>query len=336
MTNENTKVWKEADNRVEVVGLLVENNLELRQFDVYKNGQKTGDKRDAIAGDVTIRSADNEDHKIRLRQYKFTNAGAANKLYQGLVTIMNETISLADLEQEANKDKTVTRLKVVGDLGLNEFADQASLEIRSFPSIRGTFLNRIEESDTTTEDKAEFDLVGLVKSVVEEQNREGEETGRMKVSLLLPLYNSVVPMEFVVDAGKGAEYVQSNFEKGETVRVYGDLVNFREVTYIEVEMDFGGNKRDEKVKFVNELNIKGGSVMPEDSAASISVEAVKEKLAEREVYLETLKTRAKERGQENAGGGVKSKSGFGGEAETKKTALDTPSSLSADDLKDLF
>lgn len=335
MTNTNN-VWKESDNRVEIIGTLVENNLELLEFDIYENGAPSGKKRAGIAGDISIRTAENEDHKVRLKQYQLTNAGSANKLYAGLSTIMTETVSLADLEKDENKDKTATRLKVVGDLNLNEFADKSTLEIISYPNVRGTFLNRIEVSDKDTVNKAEFDIVGLVKSTTEEMDREDEPTGRVKVSLYLPLYNSVVPMDFVVEAGKGAEYVLNNFDKNSTVRIYGDIVNFRKVDHISVAMDFGEDKQEEKVTVATSMTIKGGSVIPEDTAKSISPSAVKEKLAERAVYMETLKTRAKERAQNgNKGGGGMAKNGFGNEAAAK-TPLDTPSGLSADELGELF
>lgn len=327
------KVWKEADNEVVITGVLVENNLEFREFDVYENGAPTGAKRKAVAGDLVIRTGENENHTIRLRQYELTNAGKANRLYAGLVTIMNETVSIAD--KEANPDLVATRLKVVGDLRLNEYAGQDG-QIRSFPSIQGTFVNRLPETDET-ENKAEFDVEGLIGKVVDEVERgTGDETGRKKVTLLIPLYNSVIPIEFVVDAGKGADYIQDNFINGSSVRIYGDIVNFRKVTKKEVEMGFGENKIEESVEFVNELTIRGGSLYDPDVHTSkiISPELVKEKLVEREKHLENLKTRAAQRQQ---GGEDKPKNGFGfGDAATTKTPLDNKGGVPEDVLKGLF
>src|SRR5690606_29714744 len=167
-----------------------------------------------------------------------------------------------------------------------------------------------------SEDKAEFDVEGMVGKVVDEFDRSGDETGRKKVTLLIPLYNSVIPVEFVVDAGKGAEYIEDNFTNGKSVRIYGEMVNFRQVHKKEVEMGFGENKIEEKVTFVNELLIKGGSLYDPDVHTSkiIDPDLVKAKLVEREKHLETLKTRAKEREQN---GSNKPKNGFGfGEAAT--------------------
>src|SRR5690606_12712245 len=172
----------------------------------------------------------------------------------------NDTVSIADTEK--NPDAKPTRLKVVGDLRLNEYAGQDGV-IRSFPLIQGTFVNRLPETDTS-EDKAGFDVEGMVGKVVDEFDRSGDETGRKKVTLLIPLYNSVIPVEFVVDAGKGAEYIEDNFTNGKSVRIYGEMVNFRQVHKKEVEMGFGENKIEEKVTFVNELLIKGGSLYDPD------------------------------------------------------------------------
>lgn len=325
------KQWKEADNKVEVVGVLAENNLELREFDVYENGSPTGAKRKAVAGDLVIRSGENENHTVRLRQYELTNAGKVNRLYAGLVTIMNETVSIADTEQ--NSEAIPSRIKVVGDLRLNEYAGNDG-EIRSFPSIQGTFVNRLDVDDKT-ENKAEFDLEGMVGRVTEDFNRDGEETGRKKVSLLIPLYNSVIPVEFVVNEGKGADYIGDNFDNGSSVRIYGDIVNYQEIIKREVEMGFGENKIEESRKFVNELNIKGGNLYDEDANPSkiIDPELVKQKLVEREVYLENLKNRAKEREQ---GGSSKPKNGFGGTPSAPKINTLDGNATAGVDLTGLF
>lgn len=307
MTENTQKVWREAPNTVEVVGVLVENNLEIREFDKYQNGAPTGEKRTGIAGDIVIRTKENENHTIRLRQYEMTNAGKENRLYAGLVTIKNETVSIADTEK--NPDLKPTRLSVRGDLRLNEYYGQDG-QLRSFPMIQGTFVNRLSEDDKT-ENKAEFDVEGLVGKVLNDYDREGEETGRKKVSLLIPLYNSVIPVDFMVDAGVGAEYIEDNFENGSTVRIYGDMVNFQQIIKKEVEMGFGENKIEETKRFVNELLIKGGNLYEPEVHASkiIDADLVREKLTERAKHLENLKARAEQRKQQ--GGNSQPKTGFG-------------------------
>lgn len=331
-TNGTAKVWKEADNSVDISGTLVENKLELREFDTYENGVPSGKKREAIAGEIVIRTKENENHSIRLRQNKITNAGKENGLYKGLVTIMNETVSIADTE--SNPDAKPSRLSVRGDLRLNEYYGNDD-SLRSFPSVNGVFVNRLPEDDTT-ENKAEFDVEGMVGKVLDEFDREGEETGRKKVTLLIPLYNSVIPVEFMVDAGQGADYIEQNFENGASVRIYGEMVNFRKVTVKEEEMGFGEARKVESVEFVNELLIKGGSLYDPDVQPSkiIDPELVKGKLVEREKHLENLKTRAKERAQQ---GTNKPKTGFGSASTPSpvgKTPLDGAGSNV--DLSNLF
>lgn len=305
------KNWKQADNEVVLTGILVENNLEEREFDVYENGQATGAKRKAIAGDIVLRTGENENHTIRLRQYEFTNSGSANKLHAGLVTIMNETVSVVD--SESNPELKPSKLKVTGEMKLNEYAGQDG-KIRSFPMIQGTFVNRLGSGDES-ETKAEFDLEGMVQKVSDEVNKDGA-TGRKKVSLLVPLYNSVIPLEFVVDEGNGADYIEENFSKGSSVRIYGEMVNFRKVNKKEVEMGFGENKVEETVTFVNELLIKGGSLYDEDitPAKIFSTELIKEKMVDREKYLEGLTTRSQNKK-------TKEKNGFGNTTATETNNL---------------
>lgn len=299
------KVWKQADNKVILVGEVVENNLEVKEFDTWKDGSITGEKYTAIAGDLTIRTGVNENHKVKFKHKAITNAGGANGFYAGLVTVMNTVVSIADTEK--NPDLKPTKVSVEGELELNEYVGHDG-KMRSFPQIKGQKVNRLEESDKA-EHKAQFDVVGLVGKVIDEIKND-EDTGRKKVTLLVPLWSSVIPLEFVVGEGQGADYVQENFDNGTTVRVYGDIVNFREVKEITVSMGFGADKVDEKITFVQENLIKGGDLYDEDSNASkiIDTGLVKIKLVEREKYLENLKTRATQRQQ--AGGN--SQGGFGG------------------------
>lgn len=307
MTAENTaKVWRQADNEVTVIGTVVENNLEIKQFDEYKDGVATGSKYNAITGDLVVRSGENENHTIRFFSKELRNDGKPNGQYAGLVTVKDTVVSIADTEK--NKELTPTRVRVTGSMELNEYVGQ-DLQLRSFSSIQGRFVNRLE-ADDQSENKAEFDVEGLVGKVIDEFDRDGVETGRKKVTLLIPLYSSVIPVEFVVGEGQGADYIEENFLNGTSVRVYGDVVNFRKETKREVVMGFGENKIETDVSFVNENLIKGGSIYEEGLHDSkiIDAELVKQKLVEREVHLENLKTRAQQRQQ---GGGGKPKTGFG-------------------------
>lgn len=300
------KVWKQADNQVKLTGFVAENNLEIKEFDEYKDGAPTGNKYSAMTGSLSVKVAENETHQVRFFSKQFTNAGAASRQFTGLQTVADTVVSIADTEK--NPELKPSKINIQGSMGLNEYVGQDE-QLRSFSSIEGRFVNRLEEGDTS-ECQAQFDLEGLVGKVVDEIKGD-EETGRKKVTLLVPLYNSVIPLEFTVDAGAGADYIGDNFENGKSVRVYGDIVNFRQDTEKEVEMGFGANKIETVTKFVNENSIKGGSLYDEDVHTSkiIDTGLVKEKLVQREKYLENMKTKAKQRQQ---GGNDKPKNGFGG------------------------
>lgn len=303
--NTTAKVWKQADNKVTVVGLVAENNLEIREFDEWKDGVQTGNKYKAMTGDLVVRSGENENHQIRFFSKQFTNAGAESRQFTGLQTVADTVVSIADTEKDA--ELKPTKVSVQGSMGLNEYMGQDG-QLRSFASIEGRFVNRLDEGDTL-EGKAEYDLEGLVGKVVDEFKGD-EETGRKKVTLLVPLYNSVIPLEFTVDAGEGASYIEDNFENGKSVRIYGDIVNFQDVKVVTTPMGFGADKVEEVTTYVRENLIKGGNLYEEDvhPAKIIDAGLVKSKLVEREKHLENLKTRAEQRKQN---GNDKPKTGFG-------------------------
>src|SRR6185312_9583961 len=107
MTEQIKKELKEGFNRAVVVGELVEKNLEETSYT-----RDDGTVVEQIKGSISVRTGDHEVHQIRLRSNKYTNAGKENTLYKGYQTVVNEYVSVADLEK--NPDLTPSLVKVDG------------------------------------------------------------------------------------------------------------------------------------------------------------------------------------------------------------------------------
>lgn len=298
-----TTTLRQADNFVIIEGTLVENRLE----------EKEVSGKEAISGELDIEVKENEVHTVSFFSYKYKNDGSENGIYKGLVTAMNDFKSIASHGRDE-----ADRIRVTGgSIRLNEYYGQDG-QLRSFPQVQSNFVGRVK-ADEEFNPRAEFDVEIVIRNVTDEYEND-EETGRAIVKSYIVLYEGkVIPFDFVVDED-GADFVKDNYEVGNTVRVYGDIVNYKEVKRTEKPTAFGKPQEKVTTKTVREYLITGGSEpYDEENANTYDTEAIKKALTEREVWLEQLKNRKSD--DKNKSGSKKSdkvKSGFDTKKNKKK------------------
>lgn len=328
MTNENkATVLRQADNSVNITGVLVEKNLEVKDY----TDKRDGSPYKAITGTLSVRTSEHEVHQIRYFSKQFTNAGAENRQFKSLQTIQDEYVSVADLADSNDPEAKASEISIIGNLNLNEFyGGDGQLQQRM--QLNGRFANRLREQDDPTP-KAEYDIEGIVSKVVEEFDQDGVPTDRVKIELLVPMYGGKVePLNFVVREN-GKDYVMDNFAGGTSVRIYGDIINFRKVTTREIEMGFGQNKIEEKVEYLQEFTVNGGTVYEEGvhDAKIFDLELLKQAGIEREKYLENLLTQSQQRNSN-----AQPKTGFGSGQPITKPKTSGNSALDGVDMSKLF
>lgn len=317
--NTNAPVLKEGENKVEIVGVLVEKNLEPTS---YKNDK--GETIEGIKGSISVRTSESEVHQIQLQSNKLTKAGAENKMFLGYQTIQNEYVTVADAAN--NPELKPDMIRVNGSLNTNEYYGQDG-QLKQYQQVKGKFVNRLTDKDDPTP-RATFEVEVFVDAVRPEIKND-EETGRVKLSAWIPTYNSIVPYNFSVVA-EGADFFTDTVEKASTIKVYGQLLNVREEHIKLVEAGFGADIEEKTYTYINEALVKTAA-MPyeEESAKTFKPELVKEALAKREVYLEKSKARVGQGGQQQSA----PPTGFGGNTEVKKPAV---SGLTGVDVSALF
>lgn len=311
------KELKEGMNKVTLVGTLVEKNLEEKS---YTNSQ-TGETVEQIVGTISVRTGENEVHQVRLRSNKLTKAGAENSLYKGYKTIQDTMVSVADVAQ--NPDLVADEVNVNGKLTTNEYYGQDG-QLRQYQQIEGKFVNRLRDTDDATR-RATFEADVFIASIRPEFV-DDEETGRTTLDTYIPTFNAIVPYKFVT-VPEGADFFQNELEKGQTIKVYGSLLNVKKEHKKMVEMAFGEDQEEITYTYVSESLITNAKVpYEEDSPNAFNPEQIKERLTKREVYLEQQKSR------QNSGGGQGDSrpNAFGG-APTAPKKVDIPV-----DVKNLF
>jgi hypothetical protein len=242
----------------------------------------TEEGKTRIEGSVTIKTDDTNFIRFNVRVNEKTNAGAENRTYTGIETVMNEYKSIAEVgEEEADK------VRVSGDL--NIFTGQNGTSV----GYRGNFFNRLKNPDEY-EPKAEFSVETFISSIVPEVNTDGDETGRVIVNGWVPTYNGIEPVKLVAE-GDVAAAVDSTFEPGQTVEFYGDVVNSRVEKITEIPVAIGKPRRKVETSFKNELVITGASEAYEEGVSvekPYEADVIKAAIQERQNRLEEAKAKA--------------------------------------------
>lgn len=296
---------RQAENTVVLEGILLEKRLEVKTMKT-----KDGEKK-AITGELDVEVKDNEVHTVRVFSYEKKADGSDNGIFKGLKTVDDEYLSVATHGREGADKVRITQ----GQVGLNEYYGQDG-QLKSFPQLSTNFINRLGAGEEFNP-RAEFDVEIMVKAVSEEIKND-EETGRVKITGILPLYGGkVVPFEFVVDSGEGANYIRDNYEAGQTVKIYGDIVNFKEKKVVTEKAAFGKDKEKVTYKTVREYLVTGGSEpyeMDDENSKTFSFDLIKQALVERETYLNELKNKKDHQPKQQ-----EEKKGFGNKGTSEKS-----------------
>lgn len=294
------KTLRQGFNEVTIEGVLQE----------IKINEYNNDGKKSLSGKILIQKEEGSIHEISVYQNEKTKDGKDNAIYKGLETIKNEYKSIAAVGKEEADLVRATQ----AELNTNDYVGQDG-KLRSFTKTKANFINRVQTVDNY-EPKANFDVELFITKISKEISREGEETGRLIVEGVVPVYGGKVSPQTFIAVGEGAEFIDSEYEKGQTVRIYGDIINNVEITRTEVAAAFGKPKVTIKEKFIREFLILGGEEpYDEEDVKSFSPELIKAALVEREAYLEELlnKNNQKDKGRTET-----KRSGFGKKKEEPK------------------
>ena len=279
---------REAENVARIEGILSETDLKYGSF------EKNGEKKNSIGGVIKIQvnqEINGESITLEVPVHMFaseyTNKGTKNPAYQSIERIMNEYTSIAAAGGTANADCVrVTN----GKITMNEYYGQDGRLI-SFPRITASFVNKVKADELAP--KAEFSTQFVVAKKQMETDSEGVETGRYKVTGIVPQYGGRVDViEFVTSNPKVIEAVKQYWTENDTVSAVGRL-NFSSRTETVIkEVDFGEPQETTRTISVSELIITGGSSTPLDGDFAYNMDDIQAALAERKVRLDETKKKS--------------------------------------------
>ena len=279
---------KEAENNVRIEGLLSEVDLKYGSF----KKKTTGEQVNSIGGSIKVQVNQNVNGEtvmlevpVHMFASEYTNNGKKNPAYQNMEKIMNEFTSIAVAGNAAQADAVrITNGKIVS----NDFPNRRTGEISSYPRINASFVSKIRQDEMKPE--ATFTATFVVGKKAAEVDKDGIETGRYKVTGVLPQYGGKVDViEFLTTNKKVIEAIDQYWNENDTVSAIGRL-NFSSRTETVVkEVDFGEAQEMVRTFSVSELILTGGSATPLEGDRAYDINEIKEALAERKERLEKMK-----------------------------------------------
>jgi hypothetical protein len=258
---------KQSELKVNVEGVVSE--IALVKNDPNRDSKKIEPGVDNISGTVTVKTDDTNFIRFMVSVNSKTKAGADNKIYAGIETVMTEYKSIADVgEEEADKVRITN-----GDLNPFTSRNDGSPQI----GYKTNFFNRIKGEYNP---HAEFEAEIYISGIVPEMDKDGDETGRILVKGWGVTYSSIEPITLIAPK-ELADAVESTYEVGQTAKFFGDIINSRVEKITEIPMAIGKPKQKVETSYKNELIITGASE-PYDEENAYKADSIKLAIQERE------------------------------------------------------
>ena len=283
-------------NKVQIEGYLRENNLEL----IRNDKQEEVIRGSLVVALDNVRSCRAQFYVSRFNTLKpGETTRQESKAYSRLVELLpGNTISISSLMTDQSAmtfdvaKESATKVWIIGALQEYIRKDEKG-EVISSTTIKGLTAGIKTESDKHPfTQKAEFEVEMYIEGKRPEM-KDGEETGRIVLTGLIPEYDdSVSRIEFVTELGDATDYIEENYNVGQTVKVYGDVIN----TYVRVEKEGGGHtfgrtlEPQYETTFTSERQIFGGTATPldEDDENALKKAEIKAALALRQQKIDNM------------------------------------------------
>lgn len=320
---------RQTESNGTIIGVLSEMDLKIEEteVEVVSNGNTSKKKCNHVVGAFSIET-DNGTFKFFAPRFanELKKDGTKNKSYDSWVTVINEYTSKMDVAKNGGE---ASRVKLsVGFNSYDKFDDKTNNVVHNC-GFTSSFMSRVSEE---VESSTDVQIEGVIKNIRPEMKND-EESGRLLVDFITVGYGDkevgqIANVDtFVVEEDIADAFVNGYFDEilGENIRGYqaGDTCVLNcEVKMTHVGGDTkpsGGLGRKAKVKTgydKMEIIVFGGekpyNLDEEANKDKIySVETVKGLLNERQIYIDSLPSKAKAKANGNSGSSAKPSGGLG-------------------------
>ena len=271
-------------NNLFISGLLTEMDIQQKQ---------TRDGRNYVSGTIKVRvdqeiNGKKEENIIPISLFsmeKKSDKVSINPNYNRILGYKDSFTSLA----AAEKPENASRITVAANIGENMWVDAQTKELRSNFRISSNFINKAREIN---EEKASFELSGVVGKITPEFDKDGNETGRIIVKFIIVQFGGKTDIIDLIAADTAKAHIETNWSEGDTVKAVG-VINMKQKTVTWTESQgFGEPIKRTRTESSRELIITGGSAGGLEDMFSYDADDIKAALNERQKRIEELKNGA--------------------------------------------
>jgi len=237
------KTLKEMTNRVTLQGTLLNNT-------VANKSDKSG--RIYASGEIEIMTSNDCTVPVTVFAYEYKNNGEKNPTYERIAKLIDyPSAKTVGIQKAPHVTLSAGRVEN------NNFYSQNDQRIVNSWRLSGNFI-RAAASDSDPINT--FEVQGVISSIKEVIDREGESTGEYDLKLLnVGFGNRVNELTFRFDDPKAIEYINNNYEVGNLVTLYGNVVYEIKERVVEETTGFGEPIKRTYTNTVRLLKITAGT-----------------------------------------------------------------------------
>ena len=284
-------------NTENLEGYLFEKNLEMK---TVQNQQSENYGKEFIRGTLSV-ATDEECLNVITVNYTYvtatTKSGSPNNTFANLKKIMETGKTVSE-----NGKEEATKLKLNPSIALNDFYPNGQNELVSQQRSDGGFVTILNNLNSDEAARKKFTVDIVINQVVhiEADPEKNIEKDYLKIrGVIFDFKNAVLPVEFVARRDDAIQYFESlgisNANKIYT-QISGEVNSTTVVVKKTLESAFGGPQVDISEKHSKEWEITWAKPIPYiyNDATTITDADLEKAFQDRNVYLETVKTRSKE------------------------------------------
>ena len=284
---------KKMINKSHIEGYLYESTLEEKVAGA--NAQKPGSKY--INGKISVEVSEDNIVAIDIYESEYTQKESLNQKYGTLKNIIASGTVVS-----AGRDNAA-RVRIDSALAINDWYRPDGELVSSLRNFNG-FTHIVIDNKFTPASTFEVDM--LITSVTDDMSKSEDGTLEPNGSLVVNGFifdyaNKIMPVKFLVENANGIKYFR-DLEPNTFTKVWGNMVTTTTITTKTEESAFGEAKvveyTNSRKKYVITGTNKDPYMFGDDDV--LSVKAVQEAIASRNLYLAELKTRT-ETARKNSG-----------------------------------
>jgi len=273
-------ISSQANNKLNLAGTLM---------DVSFGNGTLADGRPYQRATVTIRvnqtyggHDETSDVQVGMFATEYTSKGTTNPAWKSL-----NDLKLMKTAQNVGIDNA-SHVRLTGaTLQENNFVSRNGQLINGW-QIRGSFINEARVSDV-----ASFVTDIFIMGMNPEFDREGNETGRLKIKGGIVQYGGKLDVvEFIVEAPDTVEYIQRNWENNGTVTVKGRIRVLSQEEEVQ-SSGWGEDVPETTTRFVRELIITTGDDECKEEDFAYDPDEIKKAFNERQAAIEQMQINAR-------------------------------------------